>query len=107
LGSSPLDICLFVFFLLAWFLHSDLAMFDWQAELAASAPPSPQIVSAASLAVSDSPQLITVPPKSFAAALGGHRSSPLEEAPYSVPCIKGDALSIRIGHDVNMHYEDG
>jgi len=62
---------------------------------APSRTPSPQIVSA----VSDSPQLITVPLKSFAATLGGHCSSPLEEAPYPVPCIKGDALSIRIGQD--------
>jgi len=44
-------------------------------------------------------QLITAPPKSFAAVVGGFRSSPAEEAPYPVSCIKGDSLAIRIGQD--------
>lgn len=66
---------------------------------APSHTPSPQIATIASLSVSDSAQLITVPPKSFVAALGGYRSSPLEESPYPVSCIKGDALSIRIDQD--------
>lgn len=36
--------------------------------------------------------------KSFAAALGG-KNSTIDTDPLSTPCIKGDALSIRIGQD--------
>jgi len=32
-------------------------------------------------------------------AVGGFCSSPAEEAPYLVPCIKSDSLSIQIGQD--------
>ena len=46
----------------------------------------------------DSSQIVTVPHKSFAAALGGNSSSPSDDALFLVPCIKGDALCIRIGH---------
>ena len=38
-----------------------------------------------------------VPPKSFAVAIGG-RSSTTDETPLMVPCVKGDALCIHIGH---------
>ena len=51
------------------------------------------------LSVSESTKIVTIPPKSFAAAFGGTRSFLLEEAPYLVPCIKGHALSIWIGQD--------
>jgi len=40
----------------------------------------------------------TVPTKSFAATLGG-KNSTTDIDPLPTPCIKGDALSIRIGHD--------
>ena len=36
-----------------------------------------------------------VPPKSFAAALAGHNVD--NDSPLPTPCIKGDALSIKIG----------
>jgi len=74
--------------------------FDWQAELTAptSLPLIPAWNSHASTSVTTE-QLITAPPKSFDAVVGGFRSSPVEEAPYPVPCIKGDSLSIRIGQD--------
>jgi len=72
--------------------------FDWQAELTASASLSLMPAHNASTSVTAA-QLITAPPKSFAAAVGGFRSSPAEEAPYPVSCIKGDSLVIRIGQD--------
>ena len=79
--------------------------FDWQAELAVSASlPSVPVriiptAAASTLAIVTVAQVITAPPKSFAAAVGGSRSPPTEEPPYPVPCIKGDSLSIRICQD--------
>jgi len=81
-------------------------MFDWQAELAPldliplvhSRSPSTQNVLFA-LAVPMPSHNVVPPPKSFAAVLGGAMSAPSEEAPYPVPCLKGDALSIKIGQD--------
>jgi len=78
-------------------------MFDWKVELAA--PVSPllvhsrllvaQNVTLSALSVPVPAQAVALPP----AALGGTRISSSEEAPYSVPCIKGDALSIKIGKE--------
>lgn len=42
-------------------------------------------------------QAQVVPPKSFAAALAGQNSN--DDRPFPTLCIKGDALSIRIGQD--------
>jgi len=42
-------------------------------------------------------QAHAVPPKSFAAALAGQNSN--DDRPFPTPCIKGDALSIRIGQN--------
>lgn len=58
-------------------------------------PPTQNVLFALAVHV---PSHNTMPP-SFAAVLGGAMSAPLEEAPYSVPCLKGDALSIKIGQD--------
>nr|ABD32253.2 hypothetical protein MtrDRAFT_AC149040g32v2 [Medicago truncatula] len=42
--------------------------------------------------------MVTVPPKSFVAALGGRGLTP-DESPLLVPWIKVDALCIRIGQE--------
>jgi len=42
-------------------------------------------------------QASTVPPKTFAAALSGHNVN--NDSPLPLPCIKGDALNIKIGQD--------
>jgi len=48
------------------------------------------------VAASSSPSLdVTALPKSFAATVGGNISR-IDEVPLPVPCIEGDALSIRI-----------
>ena len=77
--------------------------FDWQAELTspASLPSIPVWIAPTPVASTSvtAAQLITAPPKSFAAVVGGFRSPPAEEPPYLVPCIKGDSLSIRICQD--------
>ena len=73
-------------------------MFDWQAELAVPATvtiptqthPSPQVLSD-----TVSTTTVPVPPKSFATTLAGQSSK--DKRPYPIPCLKGDALSIRIG----------
>ena len=76
---------------------------DWQAELTSSTPvPSAPVWSAPPSVASTSvmaAQLITAPPKSFAAAVRGTRSPPVDEPLFPVPCIKGDSLSIRICHN--------
>ena len=66
-----------------------------QTELAALVTISPY----AQTRISTSSQIVTTPHKSFAVELGGNRSSPSDEAPFLVPCIKGDALCIRIGQE--------
>jgi len=79
--------------------------FDWLAELVVptSLPSLPVRIiptAAASTSATDTvAQVITAPPKSFAAAVGCSRSPPTEEHPYPVPFIKGDSLSIRICQD--------
>jgi len=45
-----------------------------------------------------SSQIVMVPHKFFTAALGG-RGSPPDDAPLPVPCIKGNALCIKIGQE--------
>lgn len=49
----------------------------------------------------DSAQLVIIPNKSFAAVLGG-RNYPHDDTPYPIPCIKGVALCIKIGHEEYM-----
>jgi hypothetical protein len=44
-------------------------------------------------------QNVTPPPKSFVAVLGGTSSCAADDAPFPAPCLKGDALSIKIGQD--------
>jgi len=80
-------------------------LFDWQAELAipASLPSVPvriiPTVAASTSVTATVAQVITAPPKSFAAAVWGSRSPPTEEPHFPVPCIKGNSLSIRICQD--------
>jgi len=74
-------------------------MFDWQAELVVPvsiSTPSQTRISSGN--VMDTTQLVTVPNKFFAAVLGG-RSSPHDDTPLPIPCIKGDTLCIKIGQE--------
>jgi len=75
-----------------------LAMFDWQAKLAAPATISLPVQSHSSTQqVLDSVQTLNVPKKSFAAVLDSRSSN--DDASLPVPCIKGDVLCIKIGQE--------
>jgi len=80
---------------------ANLAMLDWQAELATIItiyPYAQTRISPYSQNVTVSSQIVTIPHESFAATLG-RRGSLLEDTPLLTPCIKGDALCIKIGQE--------
>jgi len=79
-------------------------MFDWHAGappiriplVQSQSPPSLSVVRSA-LATPVTDQTIPPPPKSFAAILGGALTYVAKDVPFPVPCLKDDALSIKIG----------
>lgn len=50
------------------------------------------------LRITVSSQIVTVPYKSFAAALGGRGSLP-NDTPLPIPCLKGDAFCSKLGQE--------